>query len=187
MDARAKAPQSVLSARASNKAASSSIAARSLLALPTQKTAATQAKGSVTVTRDSFLSNVCLNGWTEFSVASCWGLVQSVEALLHCAIKFAATCLAMLLGTKNKKCEHAPLLKLSLKIARQVAGGWVIHFAMVLPVAAIRCKNRAEFYLTVQRFTQQKISRQPMLHFAILQQLVSQRHCGTSCWENCTV
>ena len=34
-----------------------------------------------------------------------------VEAMLHCAI-FSATCLAMLLGTKNKKCAHTPLLKL---------------------------------------------------------------------------
>ena len=37
--------------------------------------------------------------------------IERLKALLPCAI-FSATCLAMLLGMKNKKCPHAPLLKL---------------------------------------------------------------------------
>ena len=70
------------------------------------------------------------------------------------------------------------------KIARKIAGG-VIHCAMVLPIAAIRSKSRAEFYF-VQHLAQhnKNFARQPMSHCAILQDLVSQQHCVTSCSEN---
>ena len=59
-----------------------------------------------------------------------------------------------------------------------------------LKVAAIVAESRTEFYF-VQCCAKQKCCetscRGNLVHRSILQQLVSQRRWGTSCWENCTV
>ena len=41
---------------------------------------------------------------------------------MHCAI-FTAASLAMLLGTKNKKCVHVPLLKTAVKLRNRLLEG----------------------------------------------------------------
>ena len=72
--------------------------------------------------------------------------------LLHCAV-FSATCLAVLLGTKNK-CAHAALVKTVVKLRDKLMERWytVQWCCQLLQSVA---KSRAEFYF-VQRFAQQK-------------------------------
>ena len=132
----------------------------------------TEPKGPVTLR--NFLSNLSRNGW-KCSVASCRGLVLKPRCIVQFSQQLVSQCYS---EWKTTNCR---------KIARQVAEG-VIHCAMVLSIAATDLLWKVELSSTSCNASRnKKIARQPMLHCVILQQLVSQRHCETSCWENCTV
>ena len=107
-----------------------------------------------------------------------------LKTLLHCAI-FSATCLAMLLGTKNKKCAHALLLKLPKNCEISCWRGDTLCNGVANCCNPLRKVELSSTSCNASR--NKKIARQPMLHCAILQQLVSQWHCETSCRENCSV
>ena len=82
-----------------------------------------------------------------------------------------------LLGTKNKKFTHEPLLKLSYTDCQTSCWRGDTLCNGELAVAAIRC----EVLLRATIRATKKIAREFMLHRAILHQLVSQRHCKASC------
>ena len=156
-----------------------------------------------------------VEGWTLGDLLSPHRLwTGTLKVLLHYAI-FSATCLAMVENLvlqvaevwcwgpvtlcnflsnlsrnapRNEKQElcACALVKTTVKLRDKLLEEWyTVQWCCQLQQSV--AKSRAEFYF-VQRFVQQKnCETTGVTHCAILQQLVSQWHCETSCWENYTV
>ena len=105
-------------------------------------------------------------------------------ALLHCAI-FSATGLAMLLRMKKLEVCACALVKTAVKLRDKLLEGDTLCNDVVNCCNPLQKVEPSSTSCNASR--NRKIARQPMLHCAILQQLVWQWHCETSCLENCIV
>ena len=131
-----------------------------------------------------------------------------IKVLLHCAI-FSATCLAMVGNVALQVAEvwcwcPVTLCNFLSNLSRNAPRNekrWVCTYAIVKTAVKLRDKllevlegsGVVNYYNPLRKVElcstscnasrNKKIAREPMLHCAILQQLVSQRNCETSCWK----